>query len=133
VGWQIHPYGFKKSIMVPSIEEAHPVCLCRAAVMADVDAIMCTTLRLSRLKNERRKESGRGCECFTSLYPHLSFSSAPPFAPHHSVLNYLPSLSVFSVFLCASLLLALSVERRNVCAADPQSVRCGASADRFGV
>lgn len=48
------------------------------------------------------------------------------------------SLCCVFVCMCPSLvsvcpLFALSVGLRNVCAADPLSVRCGASADRFGV
>lgn len=68
------------------------------------------------------------------LYTPISFFPRPPHClPSLSFELSAISFSFVCLSLCVSLLLALSVERRNVCSAVPPLVRCGASADRFGV
>ena len=78
---------------------------------------------------------------FLSVFSRVR-SPTPTIASHLLVLN-LSTISCvcvcvcvcvcFSVSVALSLSLSLSVKLRNVCAVDPLSVRCGASADRFGV
>lgn len=125
------------------------------SVLAVLDVFICTLLSLSQIKEEKEVWAWplftsywmfhlfkSYTSPFTSLPESLSFYfSVIAFLPHclSSFRIYLPSLVCMCVCVCLSLSFSvclscsLFVELRNVCAADPLSVRCGASADRFGV
>lgn len=125
------------------------------SVLAVLDVFICTPLSPSQIKKEEKEVWA--WPLFTSYWMfHLFKSYTSPFTSlpeslsfYFSVIAFLPHcLSSFSCefishLLCVCVCLSLSfsvclscslfVELRNVCAADPLSVRCGASADRFGV
>lgn len=127
------------------------------SVLAVLDVFICTPLSPSQIKEEKEVWAWplftsywmfhlfkSYTSPFTSLPESLSFyfSVIAFFTPLPLIIQlwiYLPSLVCMCVCVCLSLSFSvclscsLFVELRNVCAADPLSVRCGASADRFGV
>lgn len=131
--------------------ELNAVRLNHQSLLADVDASSAIISTSISEPNKKGGEMSRGLATFhlpvnvSPLFTLISFYSSPRelfflfFSPPHclssSCFEFISHLLCVCVSFCGSVTLSLSlcVKLRNVCAADPLSVRCGASADRFGV